>query len=164
MFAVWYCVFLPISVPACTHQMWWCAQTSQQVPNHFAYCLTTLMKNLVNFRKGEKLFPFPVQVDFDVSLPLPSFLGISLHSNHLSHWAWILVVHHSFPECPAVMGCLGVWLCPWEGASPSSTWMTAHLVACPARRMQKLPVGFADHMRPFPQNPVCRCVWGKGYW
>lgn len=30
--------------------------------------------------------------------------------------------------------------------------------ACPATRMQKLPIGFTDHTRPFPQNPACRCV------
>lgn len=120
MFAVWYCVLLPISVPACAHQMWWCVQTSQQVPNHFVYCLTTqdLMKNLVNFRKGEKLFQFPVQIDFDVSLPLPSFLGISLHSSHLSRWAWILVIHHSFPVCPGCCGRLGSLALPLRGTFP----------------------------------------------
>lgn len=88
-----------------------------------------------------------------MSLPLPSFLGISLHSNHLSPWAWILEVHHSFPECSGCCGMIRSLALLLRGSFSLVQRRGLLLNACSATRTQKLPVGFTDHRRSFPQKP-----------
>lgn len=151
-----------LNVTACTYQMWQRVSVSQQVPIPFACGLTTqgLKKGLTNFRKGGKLFPFPVQKGSDLGL----YHFLSSSSLHVQSICHIRFGSWASQSALVVVGRLGTWLCLREGASSGdSTQSNIHqYLSC--HRNSEIPCRLCGshshfHKTRKPCTQVCLRRW-----